>query len=68
MNPEEIAQLSYEEARTQLVNIAQGLESRDIALEDALQMWEQGQALANHCENILKAAKQRVEEAASTSN
>lgn len=56
-----IEQMTYEQARKELVETAQKLESRDIPLEDALKLWEHGQKLAQHCEGILNVARQRVQ-------
>ncbi|OKL50261.1 exodeoxyribonuclease VII small subunit [Boudabousia marimammalium] len=56
----EISQLSYEEARAELVETVRKLDSRDIPLEDALKLWERGQELAAHCQAILASARERV--------
>ncbi|MBV7364211.1 exodeoxyribonuclease VII small subunit [Actinomycetaceae bacterium TAE3-ERU4] len=63
MTPEtEINSLSYEAARSELIETTRMLESRDVPLEEALKLWEHGQNLARHCEGILLAAKKRIEE------
>ena len=54
--------LSYEEARTELIDTVRQLDSRDIPLEEALTLWERGQKLAQRCQSILEAARNRVAE------
>ncbi|OKL46206.1 exodeoxyribonuclease VII small subunit [Boudabousia liubingyangii] len=59
----DLQNLSYEEARAELIETARQLESRDIELEAALKLWERGQELAKVCENILRDAQNRVQKA-----
>ncbi|OKL46355.1 exodeoxyribonuclease VII small subunit [Boudabousia liubingyangii] len=59
----DLQNLSYEEARAELIETARQLESRDIELEVALKLWERGQELAKVCENILRDAQNRVQKA-----
>jgi exodeoxyribonuclease VII small subunit len=58
---EEIAKLSYEQARDELVSTVQKLEQGGITLEESLSLWERGEALANRCESWLVHAKERLE-------
>jgi exodeoxyribonuclease VII small subunit len=58
------AELGYEQARAALVDVVRRLESGAENLEDALQLWERGEALADRCEQWLAGARARVEPAA----
>ncbi len=57
---EKVAELSYEDARSRLVEIVTRLEQGNIPLEDALTMWELGEALARRCESWLDGARERL--------
>lgn len=59
-NYPEVASLSYEQARDELVNIVRALETGSAPLEETLKMWERGEALAQRCQQILQAAQQRL--------
>ncbi len=61
MNAEEIKELSFEEALTQLENIVRELESGRIKLDDAVNAYEKAVALKQLCENKLKAAQLKIE-------
>ncbi len=60
---DDIAQLSYEQAREQLQLAVQRLEQGGTTLEESLQLWERGEALAARCESWLVRAKERLETA-----
>lgn len=60
---EDISELSYEEARSQLVEIVTQLEQGSLPLEDSLKLWERGEALAARCQNWLDGARERLEAA-----
>lgn len=57
---EKVANLSYEEARAKLVEIVSRLEQGNIPLEEALTLWELGEALARRCESWLSGARERL--------
>ncbi|SEA30303.1 Exodeoxyribonuclease VII small subunit [Bowdeniella nasicola] len=59
----DIASLGYEQARDELVRVVQQLESGGAGLEESLQLWERGEALANRCEEWLAGARERLAEA-----
>jgi len=63
--PEDIAQLSYEQAREELMTVVNQLETGGAPLEASLALWERGEALAAHCENWLSGVSQRLEAARS---
>ena len=47
--PDEIKSLSFEQAYQQLEETVQKLETGQLSLEDALALYQQGIALAQHC-------------------
>ena len=55
--------LSYEEARDELVRVVNRLEQGGATLEESLQLWERGEALAARCEEWLLGARKRLEAA-----
>lgn len=57
---DDIAQLSYEQAREELVNVVSKLEAGGASLEDSLALWERGEALAKRCEEWLEGARKRL--------
>lgn len=63
-NQVEVANLSYEQARDELINIVRSLEAGSAPLDQTLQMWERGEALAQRCQQILNAAQQRLQQVA----
>ncbi|ANE03634.1 exodeoxyribonuclease VII small subunit [Corynebacterium crudilactis] len=63
---ESVAQLSYERARDELVEIVKILELGQMGLDESLKYWERGEALAKRCEEHLAGASARVEQALKT--
>jgi exodeoxyribonuclease VII small subunit len=59
----DIAELSYEQARDELVEVVGKLEQGGISLEDSIGLWERGEALATRCEEWLTGARERLEKA-----
>lgn len=62
-SPTEVASLSYEEARDELVRVVSELEQGSTSLEDSIALWERGEALARRCEEWLIGAKARLDAA-----
>lgn len=66
-NPEaqqsDVAELSYEQAREELMNVVAQLEAGGASLEQSLALWERGEALAARCEAWLDGARKRLEAA-----
>ncbi|WP_017200380.1 exodeoxyribonuclease VII small subunit [Arthrobacter sp. M2012083] len=58
--PESLDNLSYEEAREQLVSVVGRLEAGGASLEESLALWERGEALAKRCEDWLEGARKRL--------
>lgn len=52
--------LSYEEAFEELEGLVEQLESGELKLEDALAVFERGQALAARCGDLLEGAELRL--------
>lgn len=61
--PDDIAELSYEQAREELVDVVRRLESGGETLEGSLELWERGEALARRCEEWLTGARARLDAA-----
>ncbi|MDR1823871.1 MAG: exodeoxyribonuclease VII small subunit [Bifidobacteriaceae bacterium] len=62
--PAPVAELNYEEARAELVSTVQALEAGSQTLEEAMNLWERGEALAARCQEWLDQAMARLEAAA----
>ncbi len=58
-----ISDLSYEQARDELVRVVNELEQGSSTLEQSLALWERGEALARRCEEWLIGAKARLDAA-----
>ena len=61
-------QLSYEQARDELVTIVNKLEAGGTTLEESLTLWERGEELATLCERYLDNARARLDAAAARHN
>jgi exodeoxyribonuclease VII small subunit len=59
--PPEIAQLSFEEALSELEKIVGDLERGKVKLDDAIAAYTRGAQLKAHCERKLADAKAKVE-------
>lgn len=57
-----VAELSYEQARDELIETVKILELGQMGLDESLKYWERGEALAKACEAHLDGASKRVEE------
>ncbi|HAN23076.1 MAG TPA: exodeoxyribonuclease VII small subunit [Microbacterium ginsengisoli] len=64
--PSDVAELSFEQARDELVRVVAELEQGAPTLEHSLALWERGEALAARCEEWLRGAKRRLDAARST--
>lgn len=60
---DDVATLSYEGARDELVAIVARLESGQIPLEESMRLWRRGEALAAHCTSWLDGAQAELAEA-----
>lgn len=59
--PEE--NLTYEQAREELVEVVRRLETGGVTLEESLALWERGEALAAVCQQWLDGARERLDKA-----
>ena len=59
-----IEELSYEEALAELESVVESLEGEQSPLEDAMKLFERGQALAAHCGALLESAQLKVQKLA----
>lgn len=55
-----IANLTYEQARDELISIVATLEGGQIGLEDSMALWQRGEALATHCSAWLDGAEAKL--------
>lgn len=58
-------ELTYEQAREELVEVVRRLETGGVSLEDSLALWERGERLASVCQDFLDGAKARLDAALS---
>lgn len=63
-----IAELSYEEAIHELEQIVSRLEKGEEPLEKTVELFTRGNALAAHCESILKTMEEKVTQIIQTSD
>jgi len=66
--PDEQEDLTYEQARDELVEVVRRLEAGGTSLEDSLALWERGEALAARCQTWLDGARQRLDAARATTD
>lgn len=58
-----MTELSYEQARDELVAIVSRLESGGLGLEESLSLWERGEKVAAICQEWLDGARKRLDAA-----
>jgi len=64
-SPEEpvpIEEMTYEQALSELETIVLDLEAEGRSLEQTVEMFERGQALARHCAQLLEQAELKIQE------
>lgn len=59
----DVASLSFEQARDELVRVVAELEQGAPTLEESLALWERGEKLYARCEEWLLGAKRRLDAA-----
>jgi len=62
----DIDQLTYEQAFAELEKVVSSLENNQSPLEDALVLFERGQALVRRCNQLLDQAELRVRQLSDT--
>lgn len=65
---QDVAELSYEQARDELAKVLAELEQGSVTLEESMNLWERGEALAKRCEEWLSGARARVDAALKNKN
>lgn len=63
--PTDVSELTYEQARDELVRLVARIESGQVPLEEAMTLWERGELLAAHCQAKLDAAQDTLDRATS---
>lgn len=63
MTDTEEPQLSYEDARAQLIEVVTTLEAGGTSLTESLALWEKGEELAAICQQALEGARARMDAA-----
>ncbi|MFD6137369.1 exodeoxyribonuclease VII small subunit [Isoptericola sp. NPDC060257] len=66
--PADVSDLTYEEARDELVQVVARLEAGSEPLEASLALWERGEALAARCQQWLDGARERLAAAQAASS
>ena len=56
----DITNLTYEQARDELISIVAQLEGGQIGLEDSMTLWQRGEALSTHCNTWLDGAEAKL--------
>ena len=56
-----VAGLGYEQARDELAEVVRKLEAGGLSLDEAVALWERGEALARRCDEQLAGARERVQ-------
>ena len=57
----DIAEMPFEAALAELEEIVDQLEKGAISLDDSIKLYERGEALKAHCDDLLKNAEMRIE-------
>ncbi len=60
----DIAQMPFEAALAELEQIVDRLEKSAVALDESVKLYERGEALKRHCDDLLKNAEMRIEKIA----
>ena len=57
----DIEKMSFEQALEQLESIVESLEQGNVPLDKSIAHYERGEALRNHCRELLQVAEDKVE-------
>ncbi|MEI2733209.1 MAG: exodeoxyribonuclease VII small subunit [Dermatophilaceae bacterium] len=68
MDYPDVADLSYEQARDELVSIVARLEAGQVPLAEGMDLWRRGEALAAHCTTWLDGAQAQLNAGAASSD
>ena len=58
----DLSDVSFEAAVTELEGLVQKMEQGDLSLEESVETYARGRALATHCKRKLAAAQSRIKE------
>lgn len=61
MTEKPLAEMSFEEAMTELEQVVTRLEQGEVALEESIALYERGAKLRAHCDAKLRDAQEKVE-------
>lgn len=68
-NPQgDVRKLSFERALEELESIVRRLEEGKVPLEESVTIYERGEALKRHCEDLLRQAEARVDKITTDAN
>jgi exodeoxyribonuclease VII small subunit len=68
-NPQgDVKKLSFERALEELESIVKRLEEGKVPLEESVTIYERGEALKRHCEELLRQAEARVDKITTDAN
>ena len=56
----DVASMTYEQARDELVGLVARLENGQVGLEESMTLWQRGEVLASHCSQWLDRAEARI--------
>jgi len=59
----EKSELTYEQAREELIDVVRSLEQGGTSLAESLALWERGEELAKICQSALDGARARLDAA-----
>jgi exodeoxyribonuclease VII small subunit len=60
--PDPTGDLTFEQAERELGEIVARLERGDVGLDEAIELWQRGEALQRRCAALLDAAEGRIEQ------
>ena len=61
--PSNAQNMSYEQARDELITVVRTLEGGNLPLEESLRLWQRGEELADRCQAWLDGARETLNEA-----
>jgi exodeoxyribonuclease VII small subunit len=64
----DVRKLSFERALEELESIVKRLEEGKVPLEESVTIYERGEALKRHCEDLLRQAEARVDKITTDAN
>jgi exodeoxyribonuclease VII small subunit len=68
-NPQgDVKKLSFERALEELESIVKRLEEGKVPLEESVAIYERGEALKRHCDDLLRQAEARVDKITTDAN